>query len=118
VIYFIRYGSKRLVKIGYSADHPRIRMASMQTSAPERLFLIGMAPGGLEDEAEWHRRFDHLRVRGEWFKWTPELREAAKPHLCDLHSRKAERIEKENGLRPAPRPETKAWRARQNALGA
>jgi hypothetical protein len=117
MIYFIRFGSRRIVKIGYCRDHPRTRLATMQTGTPERLHLLGMAPGTKDDEAEWHKRFAHLRVNGEWFQWTPELREAAKPHLHDPNSRKARQLEAEHGLHPAPRPGTKAWRSRCNALG-
>jgi hypothetical protein len=102
MIYFIRYGSRRIVKIGHCTDHPRIRMGILQTGTPERLTLLGMAPGGLKEEKEWHRRFAHLRVRGEWFQWTPELRAAAKPHLHERFSRTARRICEENSLTPEP----------------
>jgi hypothetical protein len=116
LIYFIRFGTHRLVKIGYSKDHPWKRMATMQTGTPERLHLLGMAPGSPEDEAAWHKRFAHLRVRGEWFKWTPELRQAAKSHLHDPFSRKARKLAIDNGLDPLPEFGTKAWRARLNAV--
>ncbi len=112
MIYFIRYGKQKLVKIGHSATHPRVRMMQMQTGTPETLFLIGMAPGGPDVEAAWHLRFAHLRVRGEWFRWEPELREAAKPHLHDPFGKKARALAIEHGLVPYPVMGTVAFRNR------
>jgi hypothetical protein len=96
MIYFIRAGRKRLVKIGYSKGHPSARMAVLQTGSVEPLSLIGMLDGEPRDEAQWHRRFKHLRVTGEWFRWTSELSRAARPHLRSTAMRRLAKIEKEN----------------------
>jgi hypothetical protein len=36
--------------------------------------LLGEIPGGKTDEADLHRRFRTFRVRGEWFRYSDELR--------------------------------------------
>ena len=46
----------------------------MQTGNPEPMMLLGELPGGRADEADLHRRFRSFRVRGEWFRYSDELR--------------------------------------------
>lgn len=94
MIYFIRAG-RLYVKIGYCLAFPHGRMAQLQTGNPLELELIGLVEGSRKDEAEWHRRFRHLRVRGEWFRWTGELRKAAKPYLKSTAIKQFERSQDE-----------------------
>lgn len=61
-----------LYKIGWARSSPRLRRKTLQIGSPFELTLIGVIPGERIDEAEWHRVFAHKRVRGEWFKLTPE----------------------------------------------
>jgi hypothetical protein len=79
-VYFIQAG--RRVKIGQSQD-PATRLVSIRggysTKKPEGLNtsnakLIATEPGGLVRERELHQQFAHLRVAGEWFDHTPELK--------------------------------------------
>jgi hypothetical protein len=72
-VYFIRAGRTNLVKIGWAKDVDK-RHRELQTASPHPLHLIGYMPGSLFDEAAWHERFAHVRVRGEWFRLTTELR--------------------------------------------
>ncbi len=76
MIYFIQSGQRPYVKIGFCGDDARVRMACLQVGSVEQLTLIGTVQGEASDEREWHRKFDYLRVRGEWFEYTPELRRA------------------------------------------
>lgn len=76
MIYFIRAGDRPYVKIGVCAGNPAVRMAGLQVGSVEQLVLLGTVEGGPADEREWHSRFDYLRVRGEWFEFTPELQQA------------------------------------------
>lgn len=73
-VYFIRAGRTNLVKIGWATDVDK-RQRELQTASPHPLHLIGYEPGSLFDEADWHDRFKHLRVRGEWFLLAADLRD-------------------------------------------
>lgn len=94
MIYFIRSGKSDAVKIGYSSGEPKRRLGRLQIGNPEKLHLLAVAPGDRLDEERWHWEFSHLRVRGEWFKWTEELQRAAEPYLIpeqkELRSRTAQ----------------------------
>lgn len=71
-VYFIRDGEKACIKIGVSVE-PRHRRGSLQTGHPGELVLLGTIPGIRADEQELQYRFRDLRVRGEWYRETPEL---------------------------------------------
>lgn len=73
-VYFIQGESGGPIKIGRAAE-PRQRLAALQTSHHEELRLLATEPLNRTGEADLHRRFRHLRLRGEWFKAAPELLE-------------------------------------------
>ena len=73
-IYFILSGDTH-VKIGYSANMD-IRLAALQSANPFELKLYRMVEGTVAKERELHARFKHLRVRGEWFLWCDEIKQA------------------------------------------
>lgn len=71
-----------LCKFGYSRD-PSGRLRELQTGNPNPLFLVESVclpeSEGLREsfaarqlEQQLHRDFAHLRVRGEWFRCSPE----------------------------------------------
>lgn len=68
IVYFIRF--RDLIKIGTTQDLTR-RLTAIPHDE-----LLRTVPGGPDTEAQWHLRFRHLHVRGEWFRDEPELREA------------------------------------------
>lgn len=76
MIYFIQTADNRFIKIG-KADDPAKRIASIQTSLPQRIKLIATIPGGHEQEKALHHRFASLRTRGEWFHAAPQIIEFA-----------------------------------------
>lgn len=80
MIYFILNTRRKAIKIGYSAQ-PRSRLSGLQTSSPDHLTILGVCPGEVCDEKALHSRFEHIHIRGEWFKDCAELTEAVKV-LC------------------------------------
>lgn len=72
MIYFIRSYNTH-IKIGYSND-PEYRKRALQTSSPVKLHLQAIMPGSFQTESGLHEMFAHLRTRGEWFRYTDELK--------------------------------------------
>jgi hypothetical protein len=70
LLYFIRAGD--YLKIGVTTDLDR-RLLALRTASPLPLVVKAVRPGTVREERAWHQRFAHLRVQGEWFRWTPEL---------------------------------------------
>lgn len=65
-IYLIGPASRRPVKIGYSAD-PATRLRGIQTMSPTPLDVLWSHPGSRAVESALHRKFNALRLHGEWF---------------------------------------------------
>lgn len=71
-VYFITDGE--YVKIGISIE-VRGRLSGLQTANARPLLVAGVIPyGGQDFEAALHKKFAHLRAKGEWFKIAPELK--------------------------------------------
>lgn len=71
-VYFLLSEEAKAIKIGHSVS-PEFRLDEYQKYSPFKLRLLGAIKGGLPKERELHRRFAHLRMRGEWFRAEPEL---------------------------------------------
>lgn len=69
-VYFIKAGN--CIKIG-KTNNLRSRFTGLQTGAPEELNLVLFVGGGRDLEKSLHRKFRHLRMKGEWFRAEPEL---------------------------------------------
>lgn len=72
-IYFVEAVGTNRIKIGLAANVKK-RVGELQVGCPVDLLLLGFCSGSLFRERETHRRFDHLRHRGEWFEGTADLR--------------------------------------------
>lgn len=72
MIYFIRSGNTH-IKIGYSAD-PQLRLKELQTGCPAKLHLQATMEGTFQTEKGLHELLGHLRQRGEWFRYTDEIK--------------------------------------------
>jgi hypothetical protein len=70
VVYFVRAGEA--VKIGRTVNLES-RLRSLGTASAVPLELLAAVPGGRQLEAELHREWRHLHIRGEWFRAEAEL---------------------------------------------
>ena len=68
--YVIAGGDTGLVKIGKSVD-VQARLSSLQSGSPVPLRLLRVIR--FDCEQLMHRRFDHLRTRGEWFAFDERM---------------------------------------------
>lgn len=71
-VYFIGVEPEGPVKIGLAKD-VRQRLATLQVAVSQPLKVLAVAEGGMARERDYHRRFDAIRMRGEWFERAPEL---------------------------------------------
>ena len=69
-LYFIR--CQDTVKIGVS-NCPWQRVKDLQTGAPGKLVLMSQIEKSGHRENECHKRLEHLRLYGEWFRLTDEV---------------------------------------------
>jgi len=88
VIYFIR-SYNEYVKIGTSVD-PNERINSLQTASPKKLRVQAVLEGSYKTEKGLHDLFNKSRVRGEWFRYTEEIKwyiRAVKenPNVTNIH---------------------------------
>ena len=71
MIYFIRQG--KFIKIGYSVN-PNERIKDLQTGSPVKLHLQATMEGCFKTEKGLHKLFEHLKSKGEWFRYTDEMK--------------------------------------------
>jgi hypothetical protein len=60
------------IKIGHAKD-PVSRLAEVQTGHPARLVLIATVQGPASLERQYHAKFAHRRLHGEWFERCAEI---------------------------------------------
>lgn len=90
-VYFIK--ADGAIKIGFSI-HPKRRVLDLQTSHHVELELLAWVSTSILTERQAHEKFDHLKIRGEWFRAEPDLIE----FIAGLEPSKAEVVE----IIPAP----------------
>ena len=76
-VYFIRAMESGNIKIGYTYD-PADRLKDLQVGSSEELKYMFVVPVSCEEvakslEYEFHTKFAHLNIRGEWFEPDKEL---------------------------------------------
>ena len=69
-VYFIRCGEA--VKIGRSVK-PYERIAALSGANHQKMELLATMDGGGKEEKAMHRKFAASRIKGEWFRYSPEL---------------------------------------------
>ncbi len=72
-VYFLLNRHSNLLKIGFSQDVER-RVKDLQFASGQDLVLLRTEPGARSEEKSLHIRFQHLRVKGEWFSYDGELK--------------------------------------------
>jgi hypothetical protein len=65
-VYFIQEGSDGPIKIGVSSDL-QTRMSQLQRWSSQPLKLLFSFPGDFADERYLHQKFQHFKVKGEYF---------------------------------------------------
>jgi len=73
--YFIANSEMTIVKIGRSVD-PMGRLKTLQTTSSTLLELIKVIDGNIERFL--HKKFSHLKLHGEWFSFTDEIKDFLK----------------------------------------
>jgi hypothetical protein len=69
-VYFVR--TSDFIKIGFTTNLPQ-RLESLPFGTPHEVTLLHDMPGSFDFEVDMHRKFKHLRVKGEWFRAEQEL---------------------------------------------
>ncbi len=72
MIYFLQGKDTRRIKIGYT-DKPITKRWDQLDVSSEELELLLLIKGTQKEENKIHRRFKHLRHKGEWFDESKEL---------------------------------------------
>jgi len=111
MIYFVTARSLARVKIGYS-ENPTLRFCKMRSDSPVNLTLERVCPGELADEQALHVRFDHARIRGEWFSLSEDIEAhiaslpafpVPTPKVVEPEGSIAQLIKSRGGIRPVAR---------------
>jgi hypothetical protein len=90
-VYFIQADDSRMVKIGRAKNITQ-RLQSLQCGNHENLSPLGALAGARALEEEIHELLAASRVRGEWFRPTPILRELMGAALTAATGRTVEEI--------------------------
>lgn len=73
MIYFAQSEKGGPIKIGYTNNNPKTRLASIQTGNHEQLEIVCLIDGSLDKERRIHNTFISIRLQGEWFLDYPQL---------------------------------------------
>jgi hypothetical protein len=76
-VYFVCFNKSGPIKIGKTRRDPHERLAGLQNGCPKRLHILGVIENPSEEQSEkaLHQRFASLRIAGEWFRATDELKQ-------------------------------------------
>jgi hypothetical protein len=98
MIYLIINKAENFCKIGYSSN-PDARLKQLQTGNPYSLDLITSIQGDISLERELHKKFNHLKLQGEWFEYTDEIRDYFKVTSTENYITSLKTIEKLSNLK-------------------
>lgn len=72
-LYILATAATWPVKIGFTTKSVSARIKALQTGCPDELRLICSAPATRLEEQTVHNTFAACRVKGEWFRASPQL---------------------------------------------
>lgn len=74
MIYFLQdeNDDRAPVKIGWTTNLDD-RLKTLATGSPVKLKLIRCVEAASHMEGRFHKMFQDVRLRGEWFRWTPDI---------------------------------------------
>ena len=67
-VYVIGNKEMKVCKIGFSNNVFK-RITAIQTGCPFKLEIFCIVEGSVQTEKKLHKKYDHLRLNGEWFKY-------------------------------------------------
>lgn len=73
MIYFIQEGKSGPIKIGFTINNIKSRLADLQVGNSRKLYVRAYFDGDKYDEKELHYVFGKYRLNGEWFTPAPEI---------------------------------------------
>lgn len=73
MVYFIGMGGTDFVKIGFTGDIDS-RLSKMRSDNPCDLRVLACYEGDRLLERSYHRKFVRSRVRGDWFRFSEEIK--------------------------------------------
>jgi hypothetical protein len=82
-VYFIEAKGMGLIKIGWTANDVGGRLGDLACASPAELVVLGLREGAMAAERQLHRDFAEHRVRGEWFRDCPAIRDYIREHTHD-----------------------------------
>ena len=80
-VYLIK--RRHLVKIGYSKNHDQ-RFRSLEMQCGEKIKILAVVPGTIEQERKLHRKFREYRQLGEWFECRGEMAAFARAPIKNM----------------------------------
>jgi hypothetical protein len=73
MIYFAQAEDSGHIKIGFTSGSAEGRIQDLQVGSSSRLILLAVVSGSKADEKVLHQQLSRDRIRGEWFRPTPDV---------------------------------------------
>lgn len=73
IVYLIGNRENNTLKIGFTSNDVRMRLATFQVSCAHQLEILKTKKGNLQDERELLERFKEFNIRREWFTWNNSI---------------------------------------------
>lgn len=103
-VYFATCREVNAVKIGSSFD-PWGRLPEIQTGCPLPITIEAILPGGMEEEFQYHNRFEDAHLRGEWFTITEMIESIIEHNRAEpMPAKRTLRAGRKDKPTPPPRP--------------